>query len=127
MLLSCGVALQHFTVALSALGWATDVHRFPNPRDSNHVAGIDIIGRSASDADIALAAAIPHRRTDRRWVSSWPVPGADVAALAQQAPRAGVMLRRVVGRSGDLSSRVFASPVLEQPAGVEACDDAGGG
>ena len=87
MLLSCGVALQHFTVALSALGWATDVHRFPNPRDSNHVAGIDIIGRSASDADIALAAAIPHRRTDRYWVSSWPVPGADVATLAQQTAR----------------------------------------
>jgi nitroreductase len=35
------------------------------------------------------------------------------------------MLRRVADGSGYLSSRVFASPVLEQPAGVEACDDAG--
>jgi nitroreductase len=177
MVLSCGVALQHFTVALSALGWATEVHRFPNPRDSNHVASIDIIGSSTSDADIALAAAIPHRRTDRRSFSSWPVPGADIATLAAQAARAGVMLRRVAdegelaevvahavrehisdpaylkeltmwsgrhgaesgvparntpaprksvaGKSGLFSARVFANPVLEQPDGVEARDDAG--
>jgi len=177
MLLSCGVALQHFTVALSALGWATEVHRFPDPRNSNHVARIDIVDSSTSEADIALAAAIPHRRTDRRSFSSWPVPGADVATLAALAARAGVMLRRVAdegelaevvahavrehisdpayleeltmwsgrhgaesgvparntpapqksvaGKSGLFSARVFANPVLEQPTGVEARDDAG--
>lgn len=55
MVLSCGVALQHCTVALPALGWATEVHRFPNPGDSNHVASVDIIGSSTSAADIARA------------------------------------------------------------------------
>jgi len=95
MLLSCGVALQHFTVALSALGWATTVHRFPNPADPDHLASVEFGGSATGDGDIALAAAIPNRRTDRRWFSSWPVPSGDVAALAAQAARAGVMLRRV--------------------------------
>jgi nitroreductase len=172
MLLSCGVALQHFTVALSALGWATTVTRFPNPADPNHLASIEICGSSASAGDIALVAAIPNRRTDRRWFSSWPVPSGDVAALAAQAARAGVMLRRVEDtgelaslvtqavrehisdpaylaelamwsgrygtvagvparnttspeKSGAFASRVFANPVLEQPSGVQARDDAG--
>jgi len=172
MLLSCGVALQHFTVALSALGWATTVTRFPNPADPNHLASIEIRGSSASAGDIALAAAIPNRRTDRRWFSSWPVPSGDIAALAAQAARAGVMLRRVEDtgelaalvahavrehisdpaylaelamwsgrygteagvparnttspeKGGAFASRVFANPVLEQPSGVQARDDAG--
>ena len=177
MLLSCGVALQHFTVALSAFGWTTRVNRFPNPADPDHLASIEICRGAASAGDIALAAAIPNRRTDRRWFSSWPVPSSDIAALAARAARAGVMLRRVentgelatlvtravrehisdpaylkeltmwsgrhgaesgvparntpaprksvAGKSGLFSARVFANPVLEQPNGVEARDDAG--
>jgi len=105
MLLSCGVALQHFTVALSALGWATTVNRFPNPAHPDHLASIEIHGSSASAGDIALAAAIPNRRTDRRWFSSWPVPSGDVSTLAAQAARAGVLLRRVED-TGELATLV---------------------
>jgi len=105
MLLSCGAALQHFTVALSALGWASTVTRFPNPAQPDHLASVDIHGSSASAGDIALAAAIPNRRTDRRWFSSWPVPSGDVAALAAQAARAGVMLRKVED-TGELATLV---------------------
>ena len=43
LMLSCGVALQHFTVALSALGWQSAVHRFPNPADPDHLASIEIL------------------------------------------------------------------------------------
>ena len=115
MLLSCGVALQHFTVALSALGWATRVSRFPNPADPDHLASVEFIGRLASEGDIALAAAIPNRRTDRRWFSSWPVPSADVAALAAQAARAGVMLRRVEGEDelAELVSRAVREHISD--------------
>ncbi|WP_328356674.1 nitroreductase family protein [Mycobacterium sp. NBC_00419] len=95
LMISCGVALQHFTVALAALGWATEVHRFPNPADPDHLASIAILGAAANDQDIALAAAIPRRRTDRRWFSSWPVPSGDIALMAARAARAGVSLRRV--------------------------------
>src|SRR5262245_1286107 len=44
LMLSCGVALHHFTVALSALGWAAEVHRFPNPADPDHLASVQILG-----------------------------------------------------------------------------------
>lgn len=95
LILSCGVALQHFTVALAALGWQAVVHRLPNPAEPDHLASIEIGGRTGSEQDIALAAAIPRRRTDRRWYSSWPVPAGDIALMASRAARCGVMLRRV--------------------------------
>jgi nitroreductase len=95
LLLSCGIALQHFTVALAALGWQTHVHRLPNPAEPDHLASIEICGHGGSEQEIALAAAIPRRRTDRRWYSSWPVPGGDVALMASRAARSGVVLRRV--------------------------------
>jgi len=172
LMLSCGVALHHFTVALSALGWAAEVRHFPNPADPGHVASVAILGPARGDQDIALAAAIPRRRTDRRWFSSWPVPTGDIALMAARAARSGVTLRRVEdegklakvvahavrehisdpgylaelslwsGRhgtpagvparntplpdpQGKFAARVFANPVLEQPSGIEARDDAG--
>ncbi|EHB44168.1 nitroreductase [Mycolicibacterium rhodesiae JS60] len=95
LMLSCGVALHHFTVALSALGWAADVQRFPNPAEPDHLASVAILGPARAEQDIALAAAIPRRRTDRRWFSSWPVPTGDVALMAARAARSGVTLQRV--------------------------------
>ena len=95
LIVSCGVALQHFTVALAALGWQTHVHRLPNPADPDHLASVEICGESGSEQDIALAAAIPRRRTDRRVYSSWPVPAGDIALMASRAARCGVMLRRL--------------------------------
>ena len=95
LLLSCGIALQHLTVGLAALGWQTHVHRLPNPSDPDHLASVEICGRGGSEQDIALAAAIPRRRTDRRIYSSWPVPGGDIALMASRAARHGVSLRRV--------------------------------
>jgi nitroreductase len=172
MLLSCGVALQHFTVALAALGWRSHVHRFPDPADPDHLAAVEIGAPGRTEQDIALAAAIPRRRTDRRWYSPWPVSAGDIALMAARAAREGVALRRVPtpgpltdlvaeavrehvtdaeylaelsmwsGRYGSLAgvparsapapdaqaavpARVFANPVLPQPRGVEARDDAG--
>src|SRR6478736_8085935 len=63
LILSCGVALQHFTVALAALGWQAQVHRLPNRADPDHLASIELIACAGSEQDIALAAAIPRRRT----------------------------------------------------------------
>lgn len=96
LLLSCGAALQHLTVALAALGWRSHVHRFPNAAEPNHLASVEFgAPAKASEQDIALAAAVPRRRTDRRWYSSWPVPAGDIALMAARAARAGVTLRRV--------------------------------
>lgn len=172
LILSCGVALHHFTVALAALGWQAHVHRFPDSSDPQHLAGVEIYGAAGSEQEIALAAAIPRRRTDRRLYSSWPVPAGDIALMAARTARSGVMLRRVeelgrlrsaiaaaahehsenpeylaelamwsgryasvagvparntptAARHSTVPSRTFANPVLTQPRGAVADEDAG--
>lgn len=105
LLLSCGVALQHFTVALSALGWETAVRRFPDPANHDHLASIEVVGPRFSESDIALAAAIPRRRTDRRWYSPWPVPNGDITLMASRAVQWGVRVQRV-GDKAELAAVV---------------------
>ena len=95
LMLSCGATLNHCVVALTALGWQSKVHRFPNPADADHVAAIELLPYTASEVDIELAAAIPRRRTDRRNFSSWPVPHDDIALMGARVARAGVILRRI--------------------------------
>ncbi|HTI75259.1 MAG TPA: NAD(P)H nitroreductase, partial [Mycobacterium sp.] len=97
MLLSCGAALNHCVVAFAALGWQSKVRRFPNPSDPHHLAAIELRRYPANAVDVALAAAIPRRRTDRRFFSAWPVPQGDIALMGARTARAGVMLRRVDG------------------------------
>lgn len=94
LILSCGTVLHHFRVALAALGWQGRIHRFPNPADPNHIASIELQRHVATEQDIALAAAIPRRRTDRRHYSSWPVPAGHVALMAARAAQEGVVLYR---------------------------------
>jgi nitroreductase len=100
LMLSCGAALNHCVVALAALGWQSKAHRFPNPADPNHLAALELHPYPAADLDVALAAAIPRRRTDRRHYSSWPVPRGDIALMGARAARAGVILRRVDDLAG---------------------------
>lgn len=68
IMLSCGAALDHLTVAMSAAGWAANVTRFPDPDEPFHLATIDFCP-NADDADDVRrerAEAIRRRRTDRR-------------------------------------------------------------
>lgn len=172
LLISCGAALHHAAVALYALGWQPTIHRFPNPAEPDHLAAIELVRCTPSQPDIALAAAIPRRRTDRRFYSGWPVALGDVALMTARAARLGIGLRRVKlndvlitalrqavsqhvhdteylteltmwsGRYASVAgvparstptpdygaavpSRIFAGPVLGQPAGTTASDDNG--
>lgn len=104
LMLSCGSALNHAVVALAALGWQSVVHRFPNPAEQNHLASIELRRYTPAEIDITLAAAIPRRRTDRRYYSQWPVSHGDIALMGARSARAGVMLRRVdaLGKLADL-------------------------
>jgi len=95
LLMSCGAALNHCIVGMTALGWQARIRRFPDPADLEHLAVIEFHRSAAAEVDVALAAAIPRRRTDRRRYSSWPVAHGDVALMAARAARAGVTLRRV--------------------------------
>jgi hypothetical protein len=95
LLLSCGASLHHAVVALAALGWQAKITRLPDPLHPAHLAAIEVYRHPASALDIALAAAIPKRRTDRRHYGWWPVPAADITLMGSRAARAGVMLRQV--------------------------------
>lgn len=116
LILSCGAALQHFGVGMAALGWQTHVRRMPDPSEPDHLATIEFCGRGGSEQDIALAAAIPRRRSDRRIYSSWPVPGGDIALMAARAARLGVTLRRV--KTGQIS-RMLAAAVRQRSDDAE--------
>jgi nitroreductase len=94
LMLSCGTVLHHFRVAAAAFGWRARAHRFPNPAVPEHIASFEFERKTASEQDIALAGAIPRRRTDRRRYSSWPVPLGHIAQIASRAAQEGIVLYR---------------------------------
>lgn len=95
LMLSCGAALHHCTVALAAAGWHAKVQRLPDPQSPEHLATIEVTSKPPDELDIVLCLAIGRRRTDRRSYRSWPVPWGDIALMGARAARAGVMLRQV--------------------------------
>lgn len=65
-LISCGAALDHFRVAMSAAGWHTTVDLFPNPGQLDHLATAEFTpAQYVTDAERDRAGAILERRTDR--------------------------------------------------------------
>lgn len=95
LILSCGAALNHCVTALAAAGWRADVHRLPDPADISHLATIEVHPHTPDHTDLARAAAIPRRRTDRRIYSPRPIPVADIASLVALAGQMGVTARQV--------------------------------
>ena len=95
LVVSCGAALHHLRVALSASGLRATVHRLPNPADGDHLASVEIHAGTCADRDLTLAGAIPLRRTDRRPFDDWPVPDAFVDELTAAAIAEGAHLRRI--------------------------------
>jgi hypothetical protein len=65
-LISCGAALHHLRVAMTAAGWTARVERFPNPNNLKHLASIDFRPLDfVTDGHRDRADAIVSRRTDR--------------------------------------------------------------
>jgi nitroreductase len=95
LVLSCGAVLNHCVIALAARGWQSNVHRLPDPADDDHLAVIEVRRAPADPVDVTLAAAIPQRRTDRRYYGSWPVSAADIGLMGARAARLGVTLRQI--------------------------------
>jgi nitroreductase len=95
MMVSCGATLNHCVVALAALGWQGKVHRFPNSAEPLHLASVETQHYAPSEVDVSLAAAIPRRRTDRRYFSEWPVSHGDISLMGVRAARMGVVMRRI--------------------------------
>jgi nitroreductase len=81
LLVSCGAALHHARVSLSAAGWRPQVRRLPEQRP-DLLATVRVTGRADPSPDVVnLAAAISRRRTDRRAFGDRPVPGETMARL----------------------------------------------
>jgi hypothetical protein len=95
VLLSCGASLHHCVVAFAALGWRAKVQRLPDAAEPEHLAALEFYPHPARALDVALAAAIPRRRSDWRRYNSWPVSAADIAMIGARAAGAGVTTRRV--------------------------------
>lgn len=100
LLVNCGAALNHCAVALAGLGWQPRIRLLPDPADDDHLASIEYRRYQPAEVDIALAAAIPSRRTDRRPYSPWPVPMGHIATMGARAARMGVTMRRVETGAG---------------------------
>ncbi|GLY64986.1 Acg family FMN-binding oxidoreductase [Amycolatopsis taiwanensis] len=101
LLLSCGAALHHLRAGFAALGWRTEVHRLPDPAEPDRLAAIEFHPHEPSQTEIALAAAIPRRRTDRRRYTSWPVPTGYLEDMAVQAADEGTVFRTADGPARD--------------------------
>ncbi|MFE6922443.1 Acg family FMN-binding oxidoreductase [Nocardia sp. NPDC057663] len=101
LILSCGAALHHLSVAFAATGWATVVHRLPNPDDPDHLAAVTLVSHRPTDQEIDMSAAIGQRRTDRRRFTSWPVPPGYLGLLTERALALGAMVRPVTDGERD--------------------------
>ena len=126
LLLSCGAALHHLRVGAAALGWRAEVRRLPDPADPDHLAAVALRRHQPGQDEIALAAAIPRRRTDRRRHSAWTVPDSAVRAMAQTAADEGVIAREAVGPAryhlaravADAARRHLADPAYRVEVGA---------
>ncbi len=118
LVISCGAALHHLRVALAALGWASEVHRVPNPAEPHHLAAVEFRPHVPTDHDVALAAMISRRRTDRRRMSDWPVPPDQLTIIADRAQRQGALCVPVI-RPG---ARFQLAGAIAQAAVVQAAD-----
>jgi hypothetical protein len=90
-LLSCGATLHHLATAMGAAGWSADVDRLPDLGQPTHLARITFEPVRPDGRMIELAAAITARRSDRRPMSSWPVPDAHIHHFVQLAAEHGAL------------------------------------
>ena len=96
--LSCGGALHHACVVLRARGLAPEVDRLPNPADAGLFARLRVTAHNTSRADIAQAAMIGRRHSDRRLIAAtYPVSQDVVDRLRRAAEEFDVRMHRVTG------------------------------
>ncbi|MEW2380478.1 nitroreductase [Micromonospora sp. NPDC047707] len=92
--LSCGAALHHARVALTAEGWRAAVERMPDPADPDLLARLTGLTRVGADPDaMRLVQCMQVRHTDRRPVSAEPVPTAALGDITKAVVAEGVQLQ----------------------------------
>lgn len=92
LLVSCGAALHHLTVAMRVFGWQSVIHRLPNPAEPTHLASVEFHAVTATPEDVRLAGAIGKRHSDRRRFTSWEVPAGQIAKVIAAGNGQGVLV-----------------------------------
>jgi len=91
--ISCGTALHHAVVALTADGWSAEMIPLPDPADPDLLARITLTGRTGVTPEaMRLFQAVQVRHTDRRPVSDTPASADTVAAIDRAVRDAGLEL-----------------------------------
>jgi hypothetical protein len=113
---SCGAALHHLTVALRAAGYASNVQLTPDEQhnatgETDQPAPIATVlvslGPPASAGDVALAAAIDERHTQREPFADRHVEHAALAGLRQTAETEGAWLAILDSREDQITLAVL--------------------
>jgi len=84
LVISCGAALDHFTLAARALGWSAEVARIPESDDPTLLAHLSL-RRDPRPDTVGVLDAMRNRCTDRRRFTSWPVPPERLETLCEEA------------------------------------------
>ncbi|MET8651568.1 nitroreductase family protein [Nocardia aurea] len=109
--LSCGAVLHHLCVALAALGWLGVVQRLPDPRNPDHLASIGLMRHRPTMTDVALNAAITHRRSDHRPFGSGPVPPGYFGLVSERAAAAGAEVRKATDEPRERLAELMRAPL----------------
>lgn len=91
LVMSCGAALHQLVVAAAGLGWHCTVRRTPEGRRDDLLAVVTFTPCDPQVEDLRGLAAIEERHTDRRQVSSWPVPVEQLRHLGSLVSEYGVV------------------------------------
>lgn len=92
LLLSCGAALFNLCTAIRSFGCRPQLTMFPDPRDSDLLACVELSAATPSARDRKLREAIPERRTVRQPFQERPLPKKLLADLSQAAEQEGATL-----------------------------------
>ncbi|MGE3288039.1 MAG: NAD(P)H nitroreductase [Pseudonocardia sp.] len=97
LLMSCGAALHHLTVALAARGLAAEVTRLPDPENPAHLATVRVTDAPPDTGLGALYPALLRRRTDRRRFAEDSPTADELEALAARGRAPGVAVTVLAG------------------------------
>lgn len=123
LVMSCGAALFHAWLSLRAAGVAVQVDELPDGPDlaRGRLATLRVVGTSApAPGDVALAAAVHHRHTDRRPFDPADMPAELIHGLRRAVEEEGGWLDSLTSTG----ARVELSVVLAHADWIETHDPA---
>nr|WP_231933379.1 nitroreductase family protein [Micromonospora coxensis] len=92
--LSCGAALHHARLALTAEGWTAVVERLPDPAQPDLLARLTGLARAAAEPEaMRMVQCMQVRHTDRRPVSDEPVSTSALGEITRAATDEGAQLQ----------------------------------